>query len=66
MRTASKLVALRGSLAASRGDVKSALEDSRKMFVIANHTAMEGTAIGLMIREGLQREGIRQLGYWAL
>jgi hypothetical protein len=65
MKEAAKLLAIRGSLAAGRGDSAAALADARRIFVIAGHAGSEPHAISRLIRDGAYHVGMRDVAYWA-
>jgi hypothetical protein len=65
MRLAAYLLALRGSVAASKGDHTAAIENARKIFVISKHAGEEPHGIGAMVRESIEGIGIRSLAYWS-
>ena len=65
MKSGAKFLALRGSVAAHEGNVRSALEDSRRLFVIARQAGEEPTQIANMVRESIEQIGLRELATWA-
>ncbi len=65
MKEAAKLLALRGSVAASSGDCETAIDNVQKMFVIAKHAREEPIAIGALVSESIESIGIKHLAYWS-
>jgi hypothetical protein len=65
MKGAARLLALRGSLSATHGDVNAAIADAKRVFVIAGHAGQEGTQISHLVQEGIYDIGVRNLAYWA-
>lgn len=64
MRSLARLLALRGSLFAHRGDVRSALADIERIRKIADHTRMEVTAIGMLAAESVDQTALTSLAGW--
>jgi hypothetical protein len=65
MKSAAKLLAVRGSLAANRRDAEAALADCRGIFAIADHAGQEPHGISRMVREAIYVIGLQNLTYWA-
>jgi hypothetical protein len=65
MKTAAKLLLLRGSVAAHRGDTKSALSEVMRVLVLAKHAGEEPHAIAGLVRESIYTMGLRSLSNWA-
>ncbi|CAN5454584.1 hypothetical protein BH11ARM1_BH11ARM1_16600 [soil metagenome] len=65
LRTGSKLLGLRGSLAAQAGDHRAALGDADRIFKISDHLQEEGSQLGDMISITLYRTGLDQLSKWS-
>ena len=59
MKEAAKLLAIRGSVAANRGDWASALADVGRVFVIARHAGTEPHVISRLVRDGAYSIGIK-------
>jgi hypothetical protein len=65
MKQTAKLLGLRGSVAAARGDSKRALADIDRMFKIADHVTEEGTGIANLVGIAIDHLAQTQLAYWA-
>lgn len=65
MKSAAKLIALRGSIAAQRGDSKSALKDAARIFQLARQAREEHTAIAHLVSEAIEAIGMRELATWS-
>ncbi len=63
MRAAARLVALRGSRAAHRGDAVEAIRNANEMFAIARHVEFE--PFRMNGQETVYRLGVRELAFWA-
>lgn len=65
MKSAAKVVALRGSIAAHEGRPTDAIEDARSVFVIATHAGEEPHMIARLVQEAIYRIGLKHLAAWA-
>lgn len=65
MKSAARLLALRGSLAASEGRVADALADTQRVFQVARHAGEEPHMIAALVRESIYSIGLRDLAAWA-
>lgn len=66
MKQVARAVALRGSLAADRGNVDAAIADARRVFAIARHAGQETTQISHLVGEAIYLIGVRDLAFWSL
>lgn len=66
MKSGARLLGLRGSLAAFKGDPAKAVADVKRMLAIARHAGEEPHAIARLVREGIWIAAMRHLGAWAL
>jgi hypothetical protein len=66
MKSAARLVSLRGSVAANRGDVLAALASTDELDRIAAHAAEEGTQISALVSDSIRIMAISDLANWAL
>ena len=66
MKSAAKLLALRGSVAAAEGEVTHAIEDAHEIFVISRHAGEEGTVLSALMAETIHATGMRALGAWCI
>ncbi len=65
MKDAARLLGLRGTLAAAHGDSLAALQDARRILMIAKHAGEEPHAIARLVRESIYLIGLRHLAGWA-
>lgn len=66
MKFGAKLLALRGSICADRGDAKGALENVKQMLAVAGHAGEEGHVISRLVREAIMTMAVQHLAYWSL
>ena len=64
MKAGGRLVALRGSLAASDGHPAEAIKNVQELFHVAKHAGEEGTEISFLIQDSIFVIGIRHLALW--
>jgi hypothetical protein len=65
MRMASRLLALRGSLAAAEGRTDAAIQDARRILQIAAHANDEPSAMHRNLMESIEREALDHLAFWS-
>ncbi|MBI1756048.1 MAG: hypothetical protein HYR64_02960 [Fimbriimonas ginsengisoli] len=66
MDSAAKLIAIRGTFAAVRGDVRAALADAQRIFRIARHAREEPNYIAHLVSESIYTLGLKRLAIWGL
>ena len=65
MKSGTKWIALRGSIAAAQGDSASAISDIDEVFVVGKHASEEGTLISALVAEAIDVIGLHHLALWA-
>ncbi|MCC7433375.1 MAG: hypothetical protein IT363_01725 [Methanoregulaceae archaeon] len=65
MKSLARLFALRGSVAAYRGDAMAALKNIEHLRAVGSHARMEGTAIARLVGESIDQIAMQSLASWA-
>lgn len=65
MKSAARVAALRGSVAAHEGRVSEAIADVRRVFAIATHAGEEPHMIARLVQEAIYGIGLKHLAAWA-
>jgi len=65
MRTLARLLALRGAIAAYRGDAAAALADIARIRTVAAHARSDRTAIALLSGDAMEQIAMNSLAGWA-
>ena len=65
MKSGTKWIALRGSIAAAQGDSASAIRDIDEVFAVGKHASEEGTLISILVGEAIDGIGLHHLALWA-
>ena len=66
MKSAAKLLGLRGSIAANEGKESSALANAHQIFVIAKHAGEEGTSLSALVSLAIYVIGMNRIATWAV
>ena len=66
MKAAARLLGLRGSIAAAKGDPAAALRDATLIFRISAHAGEDPTQVGGLCREAIFLTGAQRIAGWAV